>query len=471
MHLPNEITTPSILQTLQLIANPTKFLDDCAAKHGDIFTTRVLGINSPPIVFLSNPDAIAEVFAIPATKLDFQRATHVFRPLFGDNSIVLQPPEQHNRQRSLLIPPFHSENIQAYGEIICQITRDMMRHWRPGVQVKMQSVMPDITLQIILQVVFGITPGENYQKLRSLLTKLLDDITKPWYSSLFFFPPLQQDWGQFSPWGNYKYRKRRIDELVYQEINQRRSQLEILFEKQDTNTQDTNKQDILSLLLLARDRDGNGFTDAELKDQLISLLLLGYETTAGVLCWLFHLVHSRPQVKHKLLAELHQLGKNPTPVDIIQLPYLDAVCKEAMRLHPIALICTPRMVIEPVNVGKYEFLPNTVLVPCIYLAHRDRHTYPEPEKFLPERFIHNKYSPFTYLPFGGGYRGCIGSAFSLYELKLVLATVLLNYQLELVNPYSVYPKRRGITIVPSNGVPMQIKSKSLSSNSLLAVSR
>jgi cytochrome P450 family 110 len=431
----------SLIQTIQLIANPTKFLDKSAAKYGDTFTMRVLGINSPPVVFFSHPQAISECFAIPAQKLDFKKATHVFKPLFGANSIVLQEGQQHNRQRSLLMPPFHGDRMKAYGETIYSITNDVTKNWRQGEVVSMQHVMPDITLQIILQVVFGISPGARYQKLKQLLSALLDDITTPWYSSLFFFPPLQKDLGTWSPWGNYLKRKQDIDNLVYAEISERRLQ------------QDDSLTDILSLLMSARDEDGQAMTDEELKDQLISLLLLGYETTAGVLQWLFYLIHAHPDVKEKIIDEL----KDVAPSEVAKLPYLSAVCQETMRLHPIALICTPRMAKETVEISDVKYATGTVLVPCIYLAHHRSGTYTEPEKFNPDRFLHQKYSPTEYLPFGGGYRGCVGSAFSMYELKLVMAAILSQFELELVDRRPVLPVRRGITIVPSTGVPMKVK--------------
>ncbi len=440
------------IQTLKLIASPTNFLDECAVKYGDTFTVRVLGINSPPVVFFSNPDAIAECFAIPANKLDFKKATHVFQPLFGANSIVLKEGKEHNQQRNLLMPPFHGDRIKSYGETIHKITAEVTKDWQTGKVISMQNVMPDITLQIILQVVFGISPGERYQQLKKLLSVLLDDITTPWYSSLFFFPPLQQDFGKFSPWGNYLRRKQQIDKLVYAEISERRK------------VNDISLTDILSLLLSAEDENGVKMTDEELKDQLISLLLLGYETTAGVLSWLFYLIHSQPQVRNNLIQELETLGKNSNLTEITQLPYLSAVCQETMRLHPIALICTPRMTKETVEITGNKFTSGTVLVPCIYLAHRRMETYTEPNKFIPERFLNQKFSPVEYLPFGGGYRGCIGSAFSMYEMKLVVASILSQFQLELIDKQPVKPVRRGITIVPSGGVKMRVQSKILAKN-------
>ncbi len=435
----------SLIQTLQLIANPINFFDNHAQKYGDTFSLRVLGINSPPVVFFSSPQAINDCFAISANKLDFKKATHVFKPLFGSDSIVFQEGKSHNRQRQLLMPPFHGDRLKSYGDTICNITNNVTRDWKPGNTVSMQQVMPDITLQIILQVVFGITPGERYEKLIKLLTALLDDITKPLFSSLFFFPPLQQDLGKWSPWGNYLKRREEIDKLIYAEISERRT------------SNDNLGEDILSLLMSASDEDGEKMTDKELRDQLVSLLLLGYETTSGVLAWLFYMIHSHPQVKNKLINELHldDLNKN-SPEKIVQLPYLNAVCSETMRLHPIALICTPRMAVDKVEVAGEKFDPGTVLVPCIYLAHRQEATYQQPDKFIPERFLHKKFSAFEYLPFGGGYRGCIGAAFAVYEMKLILATIIQKFELELVDPNPVKPVRRGITIVPSGGVSMKV---------------
>lgn len=321
----------SLLQTLQLIANPTRFLDGCAVKYGDVFSVRVLGINSPPVVFFSHPDAIAECFAVPAKELDFQKATHVFKPLFGEKSIVLQETRSHNRQRQLLMPPFHGDRLKSYGELICQITEEVIKNWNVGTVISMHKVVPDITLQIILQVVFGISPGVRYQQLKEQLTSLLEDVTKPLYSSLFFFPPLQKNLGAWSPWGNYIRRREEIDKLIYAEISERRIE------------NDASRTDILSLLMSARDENGQQMTDEELRDQLVSLLLLGYETTAAVLAWVFYLIHAHPEVKDKLIQEL-DVADAGNPEALAQLPYLTAVCQETLRIFPIALICTPRMV-------------------------------------------------------------------------------------------------------------------------------
>jgi len=446
MKLPDGPRTPFLLQTIHLIAQPTEFLDTCVKRYGDSFTLRVLGLNSPPVVFFSTPQAIQDIFAVPSKQFDFGKATHVFQPLMGKHSIILQQGQSHQRQRQLLMPPFHGDRVRTYGQLICDITEEVTKQWKPGATISIGQFMPDITLQIILRVVFGINPGLRYEKLKELLSSLLEDITTPFYSSLFFFPPLQKNLGAWSPWGQFLKRRQQIDEIIYAEISQRRLE------------KDASRTDILTMLMSACDDTGKHLTDEELRDQLISLLLLGYETTSAALAWAFYLIHSSPQVVEKLRSELDTLPLNSNPETITALPYLTAICQETLRIYPIGLICVPRMVKEPLQLGGYEFDVGTVLVPCIYLAHRRPELYQEPERFEPERFVENKFSPYEYLPFGGGSRGCIGTAFSMYEMKLVLASILLRFRLSLANKSPVRPIRRGITIVPSGGVRMIVTS-------------
>ena len=284
MKLPNGSRTPSLLQTINLIAQPTSFLETCAQRYGDPFTVRVLGLNSPPIVFFSNPQAIRDIFALPAEEFDFKKATHVFKPLMGEQSIILQEGRSHQRQRQLLMPPFHGDRMKAYGQLICQITEEVTTQWATGAPISIAQYMPEITLQIILQVVFGIKPGSRYQQLKQMLSSLLEDVTTPLYSSLFFFRPCNKIFGAWSPWGHFIRRREQIDKLIYAEISQRHT------------SSDTSRTDILTMLMSARDENGQQMTDIELRDQLVSLLLLGYETTAAVLEWAFYLIHSHAQV-------------------------------------------------------------------------------------------------------------------------------------------------------------------------------
>jgi cytochrome P450 family 110 len=447
MKLPDRSRTPFLLQTIQLIAQPTAFLDSCIERYGDPFVVRVLGLNSPPVVFFSDPQAIQEIFSLPSSKLDFRKATHVFEPLMGQQSLILQEGKSHQRQRQLMMPPFKSDRLKSYGRLICEITEQVTANWTTGTSVSIHQVMPEITLKIILQVVFGISPGSRYQQLEKLLSSLLEDVTKPLYSSLFFFPPLQKDLGAWSPWGQFLRRRQKIDNLIYAEIAERRVQ------------KNENRTDILSLLISARDENREQMSDEELRDQLVSLLLLGYETTAAALAWAFYWIHSSQSVTKKLQQELDSLGESPEPTLIAKLPYLSAVCSETLRINPIALICTPRMTKEPLQLAGYDFDTGTILIPCIYLAHQRESVFAKPKQFLPERFMEQKFSPSEYLPFGGGDRGCIGLAFSMFEMKLVLATILARFELAPLPQPPVKPIRRGITIVPSGGVPVVVKSK------------
>lgn len=430
------------IQTVQLIADPIEFFRSCSQRSGDAFTVRVMGLKSPPVAFFANPQALKDIFTAPSQKFDFSIATHVFQPLMGDKSIILQSGRSHLRQRQLLMPQFHGDRLQAYGKIICKIADEVTEPIQPGDRICIGQIVPEITLEIILRVVFGINSEDRYQQLKKQLSSLLDDITKPWYSSLFFFPPLQKDFGPWSPWGRFRRRMEQIDNLIYAQIKERRNQ------KNSSGT------DILSLLISAPDENGQSMTDVELRDQLVSLLLLGYETTSAALAWAFYWIHSLPEVLSTLRAELNQLGDSPDPEAIAQLPYLTAVCQETLRIIPIALISMPRMTVEAMEIGGYEVDAGVVVIPCIYLAHQRTEVYPAPETFQPERFLTRKFSAYQYLPFGGGERGCIGAAFSMYEMKLILATMLSRFQVTLAQQRPVKPIRRGITIVPSGGVKM-----------------
>lgn len=199
-------------------------------------------------------------------------------------------------------------------------------------------------------------------------------------------------------------------------------------------------------------------SDRELRDQIITLLLLGYDTTASATAWVFYLIHQFPHIRDQLVAELQTLGSDSDPTQAVQLPYLTAVCREALRLHPIALISQPRVVRESVTIRGDRFEPGTILVPCIHLAQMRSQTYPEPKKFRPERFLERRFSPYEYFPFGGGSRSCIGMALSLFEIKIILAIVLSRCQFSLADLGPVRPVRRGITIVPSDNFKLIVEN-------------
>ena len=440
MKHPKSSKEPYLWQTLRIVTQPMAYLSSCARNYGDNFRLGVLGINSPPVVFFSDPKAIEAIFTTKSGQLELGKVTHPFLPLVGAESLIMQDGDRHKRLRQLLMPPLHGDRLHNYGKLISDIAAEEISSWVPDATLSIRDYMSGISLEVILRVVFGIQPGKRYLELKPKIEPFLEYVTSPLNSIQFFWPALQQDLGRWSPWGKFRRLQREIDDLIYAEIASRRLQNE--------------GSDILSLLMSARDSEGQGLSDRQLRDQLITLLLLGHETTASALAWAFYWVHRHPQVLAKLKEEL--AGNSDDPLTVAQLPYLEAVCKEALRVHPIALISQPRVVKESLELEAYQFEPGTVLVPCIYLAHRRPETYPNPLEFQPERFLEGKFSPYEYLPFGGGSRSCIGMALSMFEMKLVLATVISQYQLELVDNGEVKPVRRGITFVPSSNFKLKV---------------
>lgn len=437
--------SPWWIQLGQLILDPIAFLSACGQQYGDRFTLRLLGPKSPPLVFLSDPEEVGAVFGALAGSLEFGKVTQVFLPLVGSQSLIMQQGDRHQRQRQLLMPAFHRESLQRQGDLICQLTREQMAHWRSGDAINIRQEMSQISLRIILEVVFGLVPGTRYEALRSRLERLLEQITDPLYSLQFFLPPLQQNWGSWSPWGRFQAQMAEIDQLIYAEINDRRSQSEMALE---------DRSDILSLLMLARDDEGEAMPDRELRDQLITLLLLGHETTASSLSWAFYWVHRDDRILQTLRNQTA-----PWVEDVIALseqPYLTAVCKESLRLQPIALIVQPRRVKETVTYGDRTYEKGTVLIPCILTAHQRSATYSDPQCFNPDRFLARKFSPSEFFPFGGGSRSCVGMALSLFEMKLVLATVLNTFDFKSNLLTDVKADRRGITFVPPEAFRLTI---------------
>jgi len=437
MRLPDGPKSSPLLQQIQWIARPLDFLETSTQRYGDPFTARLGGLE---IVFIGDPEANRSIFTAGPEQFDSGQANVILRPLLGDHSLILLDGDRHQRQRRLLMPPFHGDRMRAYGQLICQVTKQVVGHWQIGQPFSVRTSMQEITLRVILQAVFGLQEGTRYEQLRQLLGSMLDSIGSRLSSSLLFFQTLQRDFGPWSPWGRFLRQRQQVDQLIYAEIQERRQQ------------PDPSRTDILTLLMTARDEAGQPMTDIELRDELMTLLVAGHETTASALTWALYWVHHLPEVQEKLRSELEACGPNPnSPEAIARLPYLTAVCQETLRIYPVAMLAFPRVVKLPLQLLGYEFAPGTPLAPCIYMTHHREDLYPNPKQFRPERFLERQYLGYEYLPFGGGDRRCIGLAFAQFEMKLVLATVLAHYQLALVDKHSVRPVRRGLTLAPSEG--------------------
>jgi unspecific monooxygenase len=443
--LPGDTRNTSLLQKLQFITNPLEVLEKKAQIYGDIFTLSVNSNDKPQIV-ISNPQGIEKIFTANLEQLDSGKEAGLKPLLVGEKSLLSLSGERHKRERKLLMPPFHGERMRAYGETIRLLTEQVTNQWEIGTPFSIRSSMQAISFQVILKAVFGLEDGVRYQELTRLLTQRLEGGKSIFRAILLFLPILQKDWGPWSPWGRLKRNEQQINQLIYDEIGERRDR------------PDPSRTDILSLMMAARDEHGEPMTDVELRDELITLLIAGHETTASSLAWTFYWIHHLPEVQDKLLIELDSLSENPDPNDILKLPYLNAVCQETLRIYPVVNFALPRVVKSPLEIMGYQLEPGTILSASIYLAHHREDLYPEPKQFKPERFLERQFSPYEYLPFGGGNRRCLGYAFALFEMKLVLVNILSRWQLELADSKPAKPVRRGLLMSPSD-VRMVVRAK------------
>ncbi|MBW4697007.1 MAG: cytochrome P450 [Aphanocapsa lilacina HA4352-LM1] len=449
MSLPAGPASPPPLQLLQWIGHPTDYLERTARRYGDPFTMR-LGLHSPvTAVFFSSPEALQQLFNPEPGLFDSggANASSTFNITFGSNSLLLLDGERHQRQRRLLTPPFHGERMRSYGTLIRSLTEQVTARWNLGTPFQARRSMQRISLRVILQAVFGLHDGPRYLRVCQLLGSMIDGSASPLLLGLRLIFP--QDAGPMSPMGQLKAQIDAIDALLYTEIRERRER------------PDPQANDVLSLLLAARDEAGQGMSDVELRDELMTLLVAGHETTATAMAWAFYWIHYLPAVRERLLAELDSLGNDPDSEAIARLPYLGAVCSEALRIYPVGMIAFARVPRRPVQILDREYPVGSFLIPNIYLAHRRPETYPDSERFRPERFLERTFSPYEFVPFGGGTRRCIGMAFALYEMKLVLATVLARVELRLADLRSRLPVRRGLTLAPPEDlylIPTAVRS-------------
>jgi cytochrome P450 len=457
MQLPNTLKTPSFLQKLQWVVDPVGYMETATQQYPDIFTAEVVGFGDT-LVFVNHPQAIQEILTNDRKKFAaVGEENKILQPLIGDYSVIMLEGNRHKRRRQILMPPFHGERLQAYGNLICNLTEKVFNQLPQDKPFLARNTMQDISLQVMLEAVFGLYEGERYQQLKRLLMLITEKFNSPLTASLLYFPFLQKDLGTWSPWGKFVRQRQQIDQLLYAEIADRREH------------PDSNRIDILSLLMSAKDEQGNSMTDQELRDEMMTLLLAGHETTASAMAWGLYWIHHLPQVREKLLQELDTLGESPNPMSIARLPYLSAVCNETLRITPVAINTFTREVQEPVELLGHRLEPGTLVVGCIYLLHQREDLYPDHKQFKPERFLKHQFSPYEFMPFGAGARSCIGNALAPFEMKLVLATILSRYQLALVDNRPEKPQRRSITLAPAGGVKMVITGDRLRRESRQAV--
>lgn len=454
----NPISTPNWLQRFQWVLNPVNYMENAFKEQPDLFTSSAIIWNEGSgLLFVNNPSAIQQILTSDRwgqqKETVHQRFTaprdlnQILEPITGSFSLLSLEGEQHRRERKLLMPSFHGDRMQIYGNLIQEITQEVFSQFSPNQPFIAGNATQQISLQVILKAVLGIYQGDRYQEIAQLICSLLNYFKSPLKSIFLFFPLLQKDLGVFSPWGSFLNTRQKLDNLIYQEINERRQNF------------DHSRTDILSLMMMAKDDNNESMSDQQLRDQLMLLFFAGQDTTAIAMSWALYWIHFHPEVKEKLLLELDRDADFNDPMSIYKLPYLTAVCQETLRINPVAILTFPRQVVEPVELLGYQLEPKTIVIGCIYLLHQREDLYPSPREFKPERFLERQYSPYEFMPFGGGVRRCIGDALAQYELKLAIATILRNYDLTLAENKPVKAVRRGVVLNPQTGVKMVFNGK------------
>jgi cytochrome P450 len=421
--LPPGPRLPAAFQTLRWGVRPMRFMETCRRRYGDVFTIRILPGGT--WVFLSHPDHVKQVFTGDPKVFHAGEGNEILLPLVGDHSLLLLDEEPHMRHRKLLLPPFHGKRMERYGELMREVAAREVASWPRGEPLELQPRMQAVTLEVILRAVFGFEEGARLDELRASIKALIGDVMDPAAAVLIALL------------GPRRFRRvpkvRSIlapsNELIYAEIARRREAADL-----------EEREDILSLMLQARYEDGQAMTDAELRDELITLLIAGHETTATALSWALERLVRHPDKLERLRDEA-RAGETA---------YLDAVTKETLRLRPV-LPAVARQLTEPVEIGGYRLPTGVRVAPCIYLVHRRDDVYPRPYEFRPERFLEQPAGTYTWIPFGGGVRRCLGASFALFEMQQVLAAIVSRFDLAAAAPESERVRRRQIVLAPSRG--------------------
>jgi cytochrome P450 family 135 len=414
---------PRPLQSWLGIVHPVQSRIAARRRYGAVFRSNDLIAGE--VFHIADRTLIEQLFKLKPEQYSVGQPRQVMEVVTGPSSILLLDGERHMRMRKLMLPPFHGDAIAHYAELIEQITEREIDGWRAGEKIRTRTVAQTITMEVIIRAVFGITDPDRVSELKGVLPRLSS------VNPLLAFETARKDLGPRSPWGRFVRDRERVDELLYEEIERRRSGA-------DPGTD----PDILTLLLAARDEEGRPLTDGELRDELITLLLAGHETTATSIGWAFERLLRTPAALERLTAEARD-GQGHD--------YIDAVIKETLRVRPVVTEVF-RAPTKPIELGGYRFAPGTQLAASILLVQYDPELYPpDPLAFRPERFLEDAPEPYTWIPFGGGVRRCLGAAFAQLEMRVVISAILARTELRAPRDSAEKARFRGITLLPSRG--------------------
>jgi cytochrome P450 len=417
--LPPGPAMPPALQTLGFVARPLPFLERARARHGRRFTIRLVG--APPFVLLSDPEQVREVFTTPPDVLHPGEGTRVLEPVVGPNSVLLLDGDRHLAQRRLMLPAFHGEKMAALSALVGDVAEREVAAWPVHEKLALHPRLQALTLEVILRAVFGLKPGERLEALRRSLTALLDLAGRP----MSIVTPLQRSIAGRGPWARLLAVRATVDEQLFALVDERRAGGD-------------EGDDVLTMLLAARHEDGSPMSRQELRDELVTLLVAGHETTASQLSWAFERLPRERRVLRRLVAA----------VDAGDETYLTATVQETLRRRPVLPNVAPRLIRKPVTVGGWDYEPGACLVPNAYLLHHDAAVYDDPYAFRPERFLDEPPGTYTWIPFGGGRRRCLGASFAMLEMHVVLRAVLHRHDLVAGSDGPELARRRAITISP-----------------------
>jgi len=415
------------------IRNPVELLEACRSRYGDAFTLEFPGAGRN--VFVSDPAAIKEIFARDRRGNGMPSSRDLLlKPVMGPRSVLLLEGDEHMRIRKLMLPPFHGERMRAYSAAIEAATERELSGWPVGERFALHPSMQSITLEVILSAVFGVSEGARRDDLRRRLVAILE-AGQSGKAQVLGLALLRL--GASGPYRAFERRLTQADDILLAEIAERRRDPAL-----------AEREDILSMLVAARFDDGSAMSDAEIRDQLMTLLLAGHETTATALAWTFDLLFRDRERFGRLREELVAGDED----------YLGAVCNEALRVRPV-IPAVGRRLAEPLELGEHEVPAGEYVNACIYLVHTRGDVYPEPYAFRPERFLGTTPETYSWIPFGGGTRRCIGAAFAGLEMRTVLSTVLSRVRLEPATPDPEPIARRNITLSPKHGTPAVLRER------------
>jgi cytochrome P450 len=421
--------TPSVGQALRYARDPLGFLAGYQRRFGDIFTIRFPYFGR--VVYVARPELVKAVFTgDPAVFHAGEANATVLEPALGPNSVLTLDDAPHMRQRKLLLPPFHGERVRHYGELIVDVTRKEMESWPHDEPFALRPHTQRITLAVIMRAVFGVHDEDRLARFEVLI----DDFARR-VGPITSFPFLRRSFGRFSPWARFVRSREELDAFIYEEIRLRRA--EPGHEQRD---------DVLSLLLGARDEDGEAMSDEELRDEMITVLGAGHETTATGLAWAIERLVRNPEALAKLRASL-AAGEEE---------YLNATVKEVLRARPV-IVDVARRLTAPARIGEYELPAGTFVLPAIAALHYREDIFPEPREFRPERFLEGKADNYAWIPFGGGVRRCIGAAFAEYEMRTILREFVERAELEPADPKPERVRVRNITLAPAKGARVVLR--------------